>query len=120
MVNNRFLNAIRALYDGQCSVYRNIIEEDENGISLQRREKVYENAVCHISYERAKSAEESQSVTEAGQKVNVFFPLEYNIKSGDMIYITQNGVSEKYRLCGRINIYKHHQECQMEIFDESV
>lgn len=120
MVKSKFKNAIEMLYDGICDIFRSVIEESESGISYERREKVYEGIKCRISYESSKSAQKSETITTASQSIKLFLPLGYEIKNGDMVFITQNGISEKYKLCGKVSVYKNHQECILEIFDESV
>jgi hypothetical protein len=120
MVRGKIKNAIKLLFDGVCDIYRNVLKEDESGISYGTYEKIYENMPCRISYKSDGQSEESETITRAQQVVRIFFSNECLIESGDIFCVTQNGKSEKYKSCGRIRVYENHIECEAEIFDESV
>lgn len=114
------MKAVKMLFNGRCNVYRYGYITNDYGIRKETTEKVYENIMCRISYKNDGCAKESETETTAEQKVKIFMPIDYFIKSGDIIEVEQNGRREKYKACGRARFYSTHQEAELEIFEESV
>lgn len=114
------MKAVKMLFNGRCSVYRHNYIINDSGIRKCVTEKVYENIMCRISYKNDGCAKESETETTAEQKVKIFMPIDYFIKSGDIIEVEQNGRREKYKACGRARFYSAHQEAELDIFEESV
>ena len=102
------------MYDSVCDIKRYETKRLESGISTKELKEVYSKIKCRISYESDSANEESETLYEINRRIKVFLPIETDIKSGDILVITRNGKSEKFKATSKGKAYRTHLEIEVK------
>lgn len=109
---------LQTLYDGTAKVYiKGNDAVDEDGITRQRDEMLYESIPCRLSYKRKDSNEQSE-VGVLNQIIVMICDTIYEIPSGSTIEFSQYGQVHTYKCSGLSAMYQNHQEIELITFEE--
>jgi hypothetical protein len=74
---------------------------------------VYENVPCRLSRIGMGTNRQTETVNEIAYETKLFISPDYEIKHGDVIEVTRNGVTRQYK-AGEPTIYSSHQEVSLQ------
>lgn len=103
-------------YDGKCkvTVYEKYV--DANHITRNGEVTKYDNVPCRLIYNsKAKSRLEGKALA-LEQEITLNIDPTYDITPNSKITVTQNGVTESYKMSGAPAVYSSHKEIKLEIF----
>ncbi len=100
---------IEELYEGTCNIYEKTnVTDPVTKITGQKEKLIYENAACRLSYTRI-----TPSYKQA-EGVKLFLAPEMLVRPGSKIVVTQNNVTETYKMSSLAAVYTSHQEIVLE------
>lgn len=102
------------IYDSVCDIKRYEGKRLESGIMENELKDLYSDIKCRISYESDSANEESETLYKINRKIKVFLPIETDIKSGDILIITKDGKSEKFKAASKGKVYRSHIEVEVK------
>lgn len=113
--------ATESLYHGRMDVvtYQDVTDPETHITGMQEVTK-QEGIPCRLSYSSAPSTSGTQTATNTGQTIKVFYSPEIAIKSGSKLVITQNGQTTTYKASGEPKNYESHNEVEVELFERWV
>lgn len=95
-----------------CDIYRISEEEDEDGITNEKREKIAENIKCSLSQKTKNALIVTNTQNNLKSTHTLFLSDIYEIKESDIIYIKNKDI---YLRAGEIFTYpKSHTEIAVE------
>lgn len=105
------------LYKGKCTVYEYVSGTKKgSGLTTNKVEKVlYTDIPCRLSHNAAPSTIQTGLGANVAQSIKLFISKEYAIKEGSRIKVTQEGITDMYKACGKPNVYSSHQEVELEL-----
>ncbi len=102
------------MYDYVCDIKRYEGKRLESGITESELKDLYSDIKCRISYESDSANEEGETLYQINRKIKVFLPIKTDIKSGDILVITKDGKSEKFKAASKGKIYRSHIEIEVK------
>lgn len=101
---------IERTYFDKCKIYRKV-DSQENSITKQRRQLIYENIPCALSKQRQSIPTKQENYNENHQEHLLFISPELEIKPGDEVEVTLGATGGKERFwAGQGFIYPSHQQ----------
>lgn len=106
---------IERLYEGTCNVYSHEKVKD-NKTSLTALEWVLtaSNVPCYLQYSGNSTASESD-VSTVSMQPRLYCAPEVIISEGDVVEVTQFGVTSTFAYSGKASVYGSHQEIPLEV-----
>lgn len=100
-------------YNGVCT----IIEYDkQQGILNDIVEVIKgEQIPCRLSYQAIKSAQQSETVAQYSQIIQLFLPVDVEISAGCKVIVEQEGKTQYFNCAGESAVYGSHQEVILEL-----
>lgn len=110
--------AVESTYDGACNIYEweNITDPDTK-ITSQKEVMVFEDTPCRVSFTRVVPAYKQGEGAKQEQQVRLFLAPEITVKPGSKIVVTQNQVTETYKMSSLVAMYSSHQEIVLEAWE---
>lgn len=110
--------AIEMMYEGTCTIYeKKGITDPKTKITSQREIPVSEEISCNLSFSKVPPVEKQAEGYKQAQAVKLFLPPEINVKPGSKIVVTQNNVTEVYKMSSLAAVYASHQEIMLDAWD---
>lgn len=110
--------AVEMMYEGTCTVYEKQGSTDpKTKITSQREVPVYEEVACKLSFSKIMPVEKQAEGYRQVQTVKLFLAPEINVKPGSKIVVTQNNVTEAYKMSSLAAVYASHQEIMLDAWD---
>ncbi len=111
-------NAVEMLYEGVCTVYeKQGVTDQGTKITRQQEMPIYESIACRLSFSKVMPVEKKAEGYQKAQVVKLFLAPEINIRPGSKIVVTQNKVTEVYRMSSVAAIYGTHQEIVLDVWE---
>ncbi len=106
---------IEELYEGTCNIYEKTnVTDPVTKITGQKEKMVYEDAACKLSYTRIMPSYKQAEGAKQEQLVKLFLAPEMLVRPGSKIVVTQNNVTETYKMSSLAAVYTSHQEIVLE------
>lgn len=119
MVNNQD-NPLAILWKGKCTIYEyEDVTDEETYQTTQRLVPVLIDEPCRLSYNHEQSTNIQSGAAVVSQSITLFIRPDLKIKSGSVMEITQNGVTEKYSRSGKPAVYTNHQEIVLQLYEDN-
>ena len=113
-------NPLAILWTGRATIYEyQDITDPETFQTKQELVPVLEDEPCRLSYNREQSTDIQNGAAVISQGITIFVRPDLKIKTGSVIDITQNGVTERYKGSGQPAVYSQHQEITLELYEEN-
>lgn len=110
--------AVEMMYEGTCTIYeKKGITDPKIKITSQREIPVYEEISCNLSFSKVLPVEKQSEEYKQEQVVKLFLPPEINVKPGSKIVVTQNNVTEVYKMSSLAAVYTSHQEIVLDAWE---
>lgn len=107
--------AIESTYTGKMKVTRRqMVESTTNYSTIFVETVVYEDKACALSKDRLVKANQNSDVSDIEYTLKLFCAPEIDIKSGDRIEVTQDGMQYILKHTGEPFKYPTHQEFIVE------
>ena len=117
MVKN---NPLSALWTGKCTIYEyQDVTNPENFQTTKKLVAILVDEPCRLSYNHEQATDISNGAAVVSQSITLFIRPDLKIKTGSMIEITQNNVTEKYKGSGQPAIYTNHQEIVLQLYEDN-
>ncbi len=79
-------------------------------------EKLIKEAIpCRLCYKNVKHAEQTETVAQERQVIQLFLSSDVPIREGSKIEVTQEGKTKFFKCAGKPAIYGSHQEIILEV-----
>lgn len=111
-------NPLAVLWNDFCDVYEERTFRKQDGSSGLRREKVFSDLPCRVSFAGGKTGEETGSLTRARQNVKLFLGARYPVKAGSVIVVKRKNINTAYKNSSPPAVYSSHQEICLELSEE--
>lgn len=109
---------VEEMYEGICSIYEKInVTDPVTKITGQEVQAVYENTACRLSYTKIQSSYKQAEGTKQEQQVKLFLAPEITVRPSSKIVVTQNGITETYKMSSLAAVYTSHQEIVLEAWE---
>lgn len=106
---------VEEMYEGTCNIYEKInVTDPVTKITGQKEKIVYGDAACRLSYAKITPSYKQAEGTKKEQLVKLFLAPEMTVKPGSKIVVTQNNVTETYKMSSLAAVYASHQEIALE------
>lgn len=106
---------VEELYEGTCNIYEKTnVTDPVTKITGQKEKMIYENAACRLSYTRVTPSYKQAEGAKKEQLVKLFLAPEMLVRPGSKIVVTQNNVTETYKMSSLAAAYTSHQEIALE------
>lgn len=106
---------VEELYEGTCNIYEKTnVTDPVTKITGQKEKLIYENAACRLSYTRITPSYKQAEGAKQEQLVKLFLAPEMLVRPGSKIVVTQNNVTETYKMSSLAAVYTSHQEIVLE------
>lgn len=117
MVKN---NPLTTLWKGKCTIYeyQHITDPETYQTTLELK-PVLEDEPCRLSYNHEQATNISNGAAVVSQSITLFIRPDLKIKTGSVIEITQNNVTEKYKGSGQPAVYTNHQEIVLQLYEDN-
>ncbi len=110
--------AVELMYDGTCNIYeRENTTDPDTKITSQKEVMVFEGTPCRVSFSRVLPAYKQGEGAKQEQQVRLFLAPEVTVKPGSKIVVTQNQVTETYKMSSLAAVYTSHQEIVLEAWE---
>jgi hypothetical protein len=109
---------LAVLWNDFCDVYERKTFRKEDGSAGLRRERVFCDLPCRVSYSGGRAGKERGSLTEARQEVKLFLGAEYPVKAGSVIVVRRKNTNTAYKNSSPPAVYSSHQEISLELSEE--
>lgn len=104
-------NILSKTYYDKADIYRVIENEDEDGMTKQTRQKIFENIKCSLSQKRISSITASDTSNMIVNNFTLFLSDEIDIRVSDLVHITNHN---KYFKAGTVFKYPNsHSEVSL-------
>jgi len=110
--------AIEATYTDRCTVTDLTPYKRANGSTGQRKQAVWRDLPCRLSYQSVPAAGGEGNTAAITQAIKLFLSPDHPISAGAVITVTHDGVTQKYRRAGIPAVYATHQEVPLMIEKE--
>ena len=106
---------VEEMYEGTCSIFeRKNVTDPDTKITSQKETVVHEDLTCRLSFTRITPVYKQEEGAKKEQLVKLFLAPETMVKPGSKIVVTQNGVTETYKMSSLAAVYTSHQEIVLE------
>lgn len=112
-------NPLAILWKGRATIYEYKEVTDENFQTSHKLVTVVEDEPCRLSHNREQVTNIQNGAAKVSQGITLFIRPDLEIKSGSVISVTQNGVTEKYKGSGKPAVYSRHQEITLELYEDN-
>ena len=102
------------MHKGTCDVYE-LIESEDGGITSTNWEKVAGNIACHLSFNKAESTTQTDTVNVDNKSATLFVATDVKIKKGSKVYIQQHGAEYTFYATGEPSVYPTHIEIGVSV-----
>lgn len=102
---------LEATYNDRCNVYRRTNSENEDGITKQVRQLIYQGISCALSQSKSSNLLENETHTSVRSEHVLFLSPDIEIFPGDELEVTIGASGKIKRFwAGEGFIYTSHQE----------
>ncbi|MBD5461505.1 MAG: hypothetical protein HDR24_00370 [Lachnospiraceae bacterium] len=110
--------AVEMMYEGSCCIYekRNATNPDTK-ITSQKEVLVFEDMCCRLSFSKVLPAYKQAEGAKQEQQVRLFIAPEIVVKPGSKIIVSQNGMTETYKMSSLAAVYTSHQEIVLDAWE---
>lgn len=116
MVNN----PLATLWKGKCTIYEyQDITDPETYQTTHELVPVLIDEPCRLSYNQEQATNIANGAAVVSQSIKLFIRPDLKIKTGSVIEITQNNVTEKYKGSGQPAVYTNHQEIVLQLYEDN-
>lgn len=116
MVNN----PLAVLWTGKCTIYEfQDITDPETYQTTQEEVPVLVDEPCRLSYNHEQATNMQSGAAVVSQSITLFIRPDLIIKSGSVIEITQNNVTERYKGSGKPAVYSNHQQITLQLYEDN-
>lgn len=110
--------AVEMMYEGSCCIYeKRNVTDSKTKITSQKEVMVFEDTACRLSFTKVLPAYKQAEGAKQEQQVRLFAAPEMVIKPGSKIVVTQNGVTETYKMSSLAAVYTSHQEIVLDAWE---
>lgn len=113
-----YRRAVGQLYEERATIKRYVEEKTEWGETRLVEKEVERNVPCRISQRALGVNSQTETVNEIAYETKLFLPPDIEIRQGDIIEVTRQGVTRKYT-AGEPFIYPTHQEVSIQRREEA-
>lgn len=115
MVNN----PLSVLWTGRCTIYEyHDVTDPETYQTKQQLSPVVIDEPCRLSYNHEQATVVQSGAAVVSQGITLFIRPDLVIKSGSVIEVTQNGVTEKYKGSTKPAVYTNHQQITLNLYED--
>lgn len=104
---------VERLYEDRATIRRFAEEETPWGETRLVEQVVYQDVPCRISQRVLGTNNQSETVNQVSYETKLFLSPDIEIKQGDIIEVTRQGITREYT-AGEPFIYKTHQEISLQ------
>lgn len=116
MVNN----PLALLWTGKCTIYEyQPVTHPNTFQTTHELVAVIVDEPCRLSYNREQATNIQSGAAVVSQGITLFIRPDLVIRTGSVIEITQNNVTERYKGSGKPAVYRNHQEIVLELDEEN-
>lgn len=109
---------IEELYEGTCNIFEKCnIKDSDTKITKQKEAVVHKDIACRLSFTKVMPAYKQAEGTKQEQLVKLFLAPEISVNPGSKIVVTQNGITETYKMSSLAAVYTGHQEIVLEAWE---
>ena len=109
---------VEEMYEGICNIYeRNNITDSNTKITSQKEMELYKDIACRLSFTKITPVYKQEEGAKQEQLVKLFLSPEISVKPGSKIVVTQNGITETYKMSSLAAVYTSHQEIVLEAWE---
>lgn len=107
--------AIEQLYEDRATIRRFAEEEAEWGETRlpKESEAIHQDVPCRISQRALAVNTQTETTNQIAYEAKLFLSPEIDIRQGDIIEVTRQGITRKYT-AGEPFIYPTHQEISLQ------
>ncbi len=110
--------AVEMMYEGSCTIYeKRGVTDPETKITSQKEVPVQQDIACNLSFSKIIPVEKQEEGYKQVQVVKLFLAPEINVKPGSKIVVTQNKVTEVYKMSSLSAVYTSHQEIVLDAWE---
>lgn len=114
-------NPLALLWTGRATIYEyQDVTDPETFQTKKELVPVLVDEPCRLSYNREQATDIQKGAAVISQGITLFFQPDLKIKTGSVIDVTQNNVTERYKGSGQPAVYSNHQEITLELYEENV
>lgn len=114
-------NPLTLLWTGRATIYEyQDVTDPETFQTKHELVPVVVDEPCRLSYNREQSTNIQNGAAVTSQGITIFIRPDLKIKSGSVMDVTQNNVTERYKGSGQPSVYSQHQEVTLELYEENV
>ncbi len=113
-------NPLALLWKGKCTIYEyQDVTDDETCQTTQKLVPVLVDEPCRLSYNHEQATNIRSGAAVVSQSITLFIRPDLEIKTGSVMDITQNNVTERYKGSGQPAVYTNHQEIVLELYEDN-
>jgi len=110
--------AIEQLYEDRATIKRYVEEKTEWGETRLIEKEVERDIPCRISQRALSVNSQTETVNEIAYETKLFLPPDIEVRQGDIIEVTRQGITRKYT-AGEPFLYPTHQEVSIQRREEA-
>lgn len=109
---------VEGMYEGTCTIYKKMnVTDPITKITSQKETELYKDIACRLSFTRVMPAYKQGEGSKQEQLVKLFLAPEITVNPGSKIVVTQNGITEVYKMSSLAAAYTSHQEIVLEAWE---
>ena len=109
---------VEGLYEGTCNIFERCnVTDPDTKITSQKETVVHKDLACRLSFTKVTPAYKQAEGAKQEQLAKLFLAPEIAVKPGSKIVVTQNNVTETYKMSSLAAVYTGHQEIVLEAWE---